>query len=112
MQQFLTENIFSIISTLFGGGSLLAFVFERKKNKAITKQESSKADQEEATAISNMRNAYKAFTEDMNERHNEVRKELEDVKNVLSKVRNELKEYKQTCDTCEIRLKNQQKRKG
>ena len=109
MQKFLTENIFSIISTLFGGGSLLAFVFERKKNKAITKQESSKADQEEATAISNMRKAYKDFTEDMNERYNEVINELEGVKKTLGIVKVELEGYKKTCDNCEVRLKTKNK---
>ncbi|WP_373942663.1 hypothetical protein OEG92_05575 [Polaribacter sejongensis] len=33
----ITDNLLPILTTLFGGGFSLAYVFERKKNRAITK---------------------------------------------------------------------------
>ena len=65
---------------LFGGGFSIAWFFERKKNKALANQEVAKASQEEATALTNMQNAYKEFTEDMNQRYDTLRSEFDELK--------------------------------
>ncbi len=46
----------------------------------MTNQEVAKASQEEATALSNMRQAYKDFTEDMNQRYEALRTEFDEFK--------------------------------
>jgi archaellum component FlaC len=94
MKQWILENIISLITTLFGGGFSLAYFFERKKNKAMTNQEIAKASQEEATALTNMRQAYKDFTEDMTQRYNTLSEEVNDLKKKLTDVSIELDQEK------------------
>lgn len=107
--QIITDNIFSIISSIFGGGSFLAYIFERKKTRAMTNQEIAKASQEEATALANMRASYKEFTEDMNLKYDELSNEVRELKKKLNTVTTELdeekKKYKNLKDSY-LRLKN------
>ena len=76
LKQLIMENIPTIFSYIFGGGGLFLFYTERKKNKALTNQEVAKASQEEATALTHMRAAYKEFTEDMNQRYETLSNEV------------------------------------
>lgn len=107
--QFLIDNFFSIITSIFGGGSFLAYLFERKKTKAMTNQEIAKASQEEATALTNMRAAYKEFTDDMNLKYDELSNEVKELKKKLTDVTSELdeekKKYKNLKDSY-LKLKN------
>ena len=80
MKEWLLNNAISILTILFGGGFSIAWFFERKKNKALANQEIAKASQEEATALTNMQNAYKEFTEDMSKRYEELRCEFDELK--------------------------------
>ncbi len=80
MREWILQNIVTIFTTILGGSSLAAYFFERKKNRALTSQEFAKASQEEATALSNMRQAYKDFTEDMNQRYEALRNEFDELK--------------------------------
>ena len=94
LKQFLIDNIFPILSSLLGGGSFVAYIFERKKNRAMTNQEIAKAAQEEATALTNMRVAYKEFTDDMNQRYDDLSNQVKDLKKKLTDVTSELGEEK------------------
>ena len=83
MKEWILQNIVTIFTTILGGSSLAAYFFERKKNRALTSQEFAKASQEEATALSNMRQAYKDFTEDMNQRYEALRTDFDEFKKTM-----------------------------
>lgn len=92
IKQLIIENFGTLLTSLLSGGFGIAWFFERKKNKAITNQEVAKASQEEATALTGMRAAYKEFTEDMNQKYNELNTELKDLKQKLIDVSSKLNE--------------------
>ena len=56
---FLTDNIALILTTLFGGGSLTAYIFERSKNHAITKGVEADVDSKEIENSTKIINQYK-----------------------------------------------------
>jgi len=102
IKEIIITNFTTIFASLFGGGSLYAYFIEKRKNKAITNQEVAKAGQEEATALSNMRQAYKDFTEDMTKRYDELSTEVESLKKKLATVTTQVKEEENKYDTLKV----------
>ena len=88
VQQLLTDNIVSIITTLFGGGSFYAYYIERNKRKIEEKQLSS-------DALKSMQDAYDKFTEDSLKRYSELSGEVEKLKEKLLTVTSQLDKEKQ-----------------
>ena len=88
IQQLLTDNILSIITTLFGGGSFYAYYVEKGKRKIEEKQLSS-------DALKSMQDAYDKFTEDSLKRYSELSGEVEKLKEKLLTVTSQLDKEKQ-----------------
>ena len=88
LQQILTDNIISIITTLFGGGSFYAYYVERNKRRIEEKQLSS-------DALKSMQDAYDKFTEDSLKRYSELSEEVEKLKEKLLTVTSQLDKEKQ-----------------
>ena len=88
IQQFLADNILSIITTLFGGGSFYAYYVERNKRRIEEKQLSS-------DALKSMQDAYDKFTEDSLKRYSELSEEVEKLKEKLLTVTSQLDKEKQ-----------------
>ena len=88
IQQLLTDNILSIITTLFGGGSFYAYYVERNKRRIEEKQLSS-------DALKSMQDAYDKFTEDSLKRYSELSEEVEKLKEKLLTVTSQLDKEKQ-----------------
>ena len=88
IQQLLTDNILSIITTLFGGGSFYAYYVERNKRRIEEKQLSS-------DALKSMQDAYDKFTEDSLKRYSELSGEVEKLKEKLLTVTSQLDKEKQ-----------------
>ena len=88
IQQLLTDNIVSIITTLFGGGSFYAYYVEKNKRKIEEKQLSS-------DALKSMQDAYDKFTEDSLKRYEELSTEVQDLKKKLIEVTTQLSKEKQ-----------------
>ena len=88
LQQILTDNIISIITTLFGGGSFYAYYVEKNKRKIEEKQLSS-------DALKSMQDAYDKFTEDSLKRYSELSEEVEKLKQKLLTVTSQLDKEKQ-----------------
>ena len=88
IQQLFTDNIVSIITTLFGGGSFYAYYVERNKRKIEEKQLSS-------DALKSMQDAYDKFTEDSLKRYSELSEEVEKLKEKLLTVTSQLDKEKQ-----------------
>lgn len=88
IQQLLADNILSIITTLFGGGSFYAYYIEKNKRKIEEKQLSS-------DALKSMQDAYDKFTEDSLKRYSELSGEVEKLKEKLSTVTSQLNKEKQ-----------------
>lgn len=88
IQQLLTDNILSIITTLFGGGSFYAYYVEKNKRKIEEKQLSS-------DALKSMQDAYDKFTEDSLKRYSELSGEVEKLKEKLLTVTSQLDKEKQ-----------------
>ena len=88
IQQLLTDNIVSIITTLFGGGSFYAYYIEKNKRKIEEKQLSS-------DALKSMKDAYDKFTEDSLKRYEELSVEVQDLKKKLTEVTTQLSAEKQ-----------------
>lgn len=65
MQQWLQDNAFQLITTIFGGGSFAAYILERKKRKIEEKQLTT-------DALKSMQQAYDTFTEHSNKMYNEL----------------------------------------
>ena len=92
VQQLLTDNIVSIITTLFGGGSFYAYYVERGKRKIEEKQLSS-------DALKSMQDAYDKFTADALKHYEELSAEVEDLKKKLIEVTTQLSKEKQNYAT-------------
>ena len=88
IQQLFTDNIVSIITTLFGGGSFYAYYVERNKRKIEEKQLSS-------DALKSMQDAYDKFTEDSLKRYSELSEEVQKLKENLLTVTSQLDKEKQ-----------------
>ena len=88
IQQLLADNILSIITTLFGGGSFYAYYIEKNKRKIEEKQLSS-------DALKSMQDAYDKFTEDSLKRYSELSEEVEKLKEKLLTVTSQLDKEKQ-----------------
>ena len=79
IQQLLIDNIVSIITTLFGGGSFYAYYVEKGKRKIEQKQLG-------ADALKSMQDAYDKFTEDSLKRYEDLRSEIQDLRTNLTDV--------------------------
>ena len=88
IQQLLADNVISIITTLFGGGSFYAYYVERNKRRIEEKQLSS-------DALKSMQDAYDKFTEDSLKRYSELSGEVEKLKEKLLTVTSQLDKEKQ-----------------
>jgi len=85
MKAWLLENIFSIITAIFGSGSFVAYIIERKKRKV-------ELNQSEALALQTMQAAYDTFSKDMIDRLTDMRSEVEDLKKKIMNVTSQLQE--------------------
>ena len=92
IQQLLADNILSIITTLFGGGSFYAYYIEKNKRKIEEKQLSS-------DALKSMQDAYDKFTADALKHYEELSAEVEDLKKKLIEVTTQLSKEKQNYAT-------------
>ena len=92
IQQLLTDNIVSIITTLFGGGSFYAYYVEKNKRKIEEKQLGS-------DALKSMQDAYDKFTEDSLKRYEDLSTEVQDLKKKLTEVTTQLSAEKQNYAT-------------
>ena len=92
IQQLISENIGTVIATLFGSGSLYGWFYERKKNKIQEKQLG-------ADALKSMQDAYDKFTEDSLKRYEDLSTEVEDLKKKLIEVTTQLSKEKQNYAT-------------
>mgnify|MGYP003589186365 FL=1 len=92
VQQLFTDNIVSIITTLFGGGSFYAYYTEKNKRKIEEKQLSS-------DALKSMQDAYDKFTEDSLKRYEDLSTEVQDLKKKLIEVTTQLSKEKQNYAT-------------
>lgn len=90
-KSWLIENIFSIVTSILGGGSLLGWIQERKKRKI-------EENQLTADALKSMQEAYDTFTQDSLGRYNILKEEIDSLKikliNVSSQLQTE-KDYNQ-----------------
>jgi predicted RNase H-like nuclease (RuvC/YqgF family) len=66
---FILENLALILTTIFGGGSLTAYIFERRKNKAVTKGVEADVDTKEINNSSIIIAQYKEALEDLPARY-------------------------------------------
>ena len=92
IQQLLTENLVSIITTVFGGGSFYAYYVEKNKRKIEEKQLSS-------DALKSMQDAYDKFTADSLKHYEELSAEVQDLKKKLTEVTTQLSAEKQNYAT-------------
>lgn len=90
LKQLILDNIFTILSSLFGGGSFLAYFFERNKRKNEDAQGA-------ADALTKMQEAYDKFTQDSLRTYEELRGEVttlkENVKVLTENLRQEQEKY-------------------
>lgn len=77
MEVWLLENLFPIITSLVGGGSLFAYIMERRKRKIEEKQLST-------DALKSMQEAYDGFVQDYSNKYNDIKAELKEVKDSLA----------------------------
>lgn len=66
---FITENIAIVISSLFGVGGIWGYVFERNKNKAITKGVEADVDAKEINNSTKVLDLYKEALDDLQNRY-------------------------------------------
>ena len=92
IQQLLIDNIVSIITTLFGGGSFYAYYVEKGKRKIEQKQLG-------ADALKTMQDAYDKFTADALKHYEELSVEVENLKKKLTEVTTQLSAEKQNYAT-------------
>ena len=92
IQQLLADNILSIITTLFGGGSFYAYYTEKNKRKIEERQLSS-------DALKSMQDAYDKFTEDSLKHYEELSAEVQNLKKKLTEVTTQLSREKQNYAT-------------
>ena len=92
IQQLLIDNIVSIITTLFGGGSFYAYYIEKGKRKIEAKQLG-------ADALKTMQDAYDKFTADSLKHYEELSAEVQDLKKKLTEVTTQLSTEKQNYAT-------------
>lgn len=72
----LTDNLALILTSLFGAGGFFAFLFERKKNKAITKGVEADADAKEINNGSKVIDLYKQALDDLENRYEKKYQEI------------------------------------
>lgn len=99
--QWLSENLYGIITTILSGGGLIAYFTERKKRKIQDKKDLSTAKLEEANALETIQVVYDKFVKDSLDRYadfkiqlDEMKKELDIVYAKLEIVTSELNEEK------------------
>jgi predicted RNase H-like nuclease (RuvC/YqgF family) len=110
---FITDNLIPIFSTLFGGGFSLAYLFERKKNQAITKGVEADAETKEIDNSSKIITQYKDALEDLPARYEQKYQEMErlwekKVQMLLDEIQNLENSYQRKSKLLEdeIKLKN------
>ncbi|WP_340074552.1 hypothetical protein [Leptobacterium sp. I13] len=103
MEQWLLDNMFSIITALFGGGSFFAYITERKKRKIEEKQLT-------ADALSKMQEAYDKFMEDSLIRYKDLREEIDDLKKKLVDVKTQLNNEKRKNSLLKNEFENYKKK--
>ncbi len=81
---WLLDNLFVLISAIFGSGSLVALFLEKNKRKIEEKQLN-------ADALSKMQEAYNVFTKDAMERYEDLRREVGHINERLNNVKIDLK---------------------
>ena len=92
VKQFLMDNLISIITTLFGGGSFYAYWTEKGKRRIEQKQLG-------ADALKTMQDAYDKFTADSLKHYEELSAEVADLKKKLTLVTSQLETEKQNYST-------------
>jgi len=85
MEAWIAQNIGLILTTLFGSGSFIALILEKKKRKIEEKQLG-------ADALTKMQEGYDKFTANALEQYDSLRKEVMDLKKKLIDVTAQLED--------------------
>lgn len=93
MINFLRDNALSLISTIFGSGSLFLYFLERKKNNALISQEVSKSDQEKISTADKTIDLLEKLRATMDRQFEEMDKEISSLKRKLNM-------YVEQCEKC------------
>lgn len=80
MKDFISEHLVTIISYVFGGGSIVGWILERRKKKT--------------EALRTMQEAYNTFTEDSLLRYEELKKQVLVLREELLEMSKQLSEEK------------------
>lgn len=91
MKDWLLDNIFSIVATVFGSGSFYAFITEKKKRKLELK--STQAD-----ALTSMQETYDRFVDDFTDKYDHLQKELEELKKDVNSWKSKYQNLKREFD--------------
>lgn len=76
---FIQENIGQILGYLFGAGGLSAFLFERRKNTAVTKGVEADADAKEINNGTKVIDLYKEALDDLQNRYEKRYNEISEM---------------------------------
>lgn len=85
MKDFLANNLTLILTYLFGGGSLVGWILERKSRKTKEKQDT-------IDTVKSMQEAYNTFTTDLVKRYEDLKEEVIGLKDELENVSKQLTE--------------------
>tara|TARA_B100001063_G_C16262628_1_gene310660 strand:- start:124 stop:417 length:294 start_codon:yes stop_codon:yes gene_type:complete len=91
MEQWFLDNAFSLVATIFGGGSFYAFITEKKKRRIELK--STQAD-----ALSSMQETYDKFVDDFTNKYDHLQKEIEQLKKELDSWKSKYQNLKREFD--------------
>jgi hypothetical protein len=103
MIQFIEQNLMSILSMVLGGGSFFAYIFERRKNIALTSQEFSKSDQEKIATADKAIDLVNKLQATMDRQYEEMILEQQTMKSTIQTQNTEIATLKKIQQDWEIR---------
>jgi TolA-binding protein len=103
MKEWLSDNVFTVISALFGSGSFFAYFNEKSKRKIEERQQT-------ADALSKMQENYAVFVEDMEDRFDSLKLEIEGLKKQLQIVNKQLEEETKKYNELKTQFQNYKKK--
>ena len=91
MKEWILDNVFTLLTAIFGGGSFYAFITEKKKRRIELK--STQAD-----ALSSMQETYDKFVDDFTNKYDHLQKEIEQLKKELDSWKSKYQNLKREFD--------------
>lgn len=79
MMDWLQENIFTLLSAIFGGSSIIGYFSERSRRKILERKETS-------DALVSMQAVYNTFTEDYLQKYQQIKEEMDNLKENFKEV--------------------------